>query len=65
LILLHTVHDYSLLTSGTAGPFTVEPLSIPLSIGMAALNVAYGVFIFMRPERAERNSQDHNHKKAE
>lgn len=50
LILLHTVHDYSLLTSGTAGPFTVEPLNVTLSIGMALINVAYGVYILMNAE---------------
>lgn len=50
LILLHTIHDYSLVTSGTAGPFTIEPLSFTLSIGMALANIAYGVFILLKSE---------------
>lgn len=48
LILLHTIHDYSLITSGTAGPFVVEPLAIPISIGLAIFNIVYGVYIVMR-----------------
>lgn len=45
LIVLHAVHDYSFLTSGTAGPFTVEALPMELSIGLALANIAYGVYI--------------------
>lgn len=45
LILLHTLHDYFLVTSGTAGPFVVEPLAMPLAIGLAIVNIVYGVFI--------------------
>jgi membrane protease YdiL (CAAX protease family) len=45
LIILHAIHDYSFVTSGTAGPFTVEPVAIPLSIGLAVLNIVYGVFV--------------------
>lgn len=45
LILLHMLHDYFLLTSGTAGPFVVEPLSPILGIGLSALNIVYGAVI--------------------
>lgn len=56
LILLHTLHDYFLLTSGTAGPFVDEPLSTGLGVVLAVLNVIYGVFILMNPrvEEAKR-----------
>lgn len=45
LIVLHMIHDYMFLTSGTAGPFTVEALPMEISIGLALVNIAYGVFI--------------------
>lgn len=45
LIVLHMLHDYFFLTSGTAGPFVVEPMSATLSIALAILNVAYGIFL--------------------
>jgi membrane protease YdiL (CAAX protease family) len=49
LIVLHTLHDYFFVTSGTAGPFVVEPLGAALGISLAILNVAYGVFILAGP----------------
>lgn len=48
LIVLHMLHDYFLVTSGTAGPFVVEPLSPALGIGLSALNIVYGVVILAR-----------------
>jgi len=48
LIVLHMLHDYFLVTSGTAGPFVVEPLSPALGIGLAALNIIYGAAILAR-----------------
>lgn len=48
LIVLHTVHDYAFLTSGTAGPFVTEPISAELSIGLSLVNIAYGVAVAKR-----------------
>ena len=48
LIVLHMLHDYFLVTSGTAGPFVVEALPATLSIGLSALNTVYGAFILIR-----------------
>jgi len=45
LIVLHAIHDYAFLTSGTAGPFIVEPIAIQLSTGLAILSIAYGLFV--------------------
>jgi len=45
LIVLHMLHDYFLVTSGTAGPFVVQPLSPAISIGLAVLNIAYGAIL--------------------
>lgn len=45
LIVLHTIHDYSFLTSGTAGPFTTEPISMEIRIGLAAVSLAYGFLV--------------------
>jgi len=53
LIVLHMLHDYFLVTSGTAGPFVVEPLSPILGIGLAALNVVYGAVILARGPRTQ------------
>lgn len=50
LIVLHSLHDYMFLTSGTAGPFTVEALPLEISIGLALVNIAYGVFIVRKIE---------------
>jgi membrane protease YdiL (CAAX protease family) len=51
LIVLHMLHDYFFVTSGTAGPFVAEPLGAALGIGLAVLNVAYGVVILAGPDR--------------
>ena len=45
LIVLHIIHDYSFLTSGTAGPFTTEPISMQIRIGLAALGLVYGFLV--------------------
>ena len=45
LIVLHTLFDYSYLTSGTAGPYVAEPISIPLHAVLAVANIAYGVYV--------------------
>lgn len=53
LIFLHAIHDYMFLTSGTAGPFAVEALSIEISIGLALVNIAYGIFIVRKAQWAD------------
>jgi len=55
LIALHTIHDYLLLTSGTAGPFAVQALPSSLVLGLTGLNVAYGVLILARAPKSARH----------
>jgi membrane protease YdiL (CAAX protease family) len=45
LIVLHAVHDYSYLTSGTAGPFLTEPIALPVHMGLSLANLAVGLWI--------------------
>jgi membrane protease YdiL (CAAX protease family) len=45
LIFLHMLHDYSYVTSGSAGPFTVTPFDIRLHLLLSVLNIAYAVLI--------------------
>lgn len=45
LIILHMIHDYAFLTSGTAGPFVVEAISLELSFGLAVVSLAYGIYV--------------------
>lgn len=47
LVVLHAIHDYSYLTSGALGPFVATPIDIPLHMGLAALNAAYGIMILL------------------
>lgn len=47
LIVLHAVHDYSYLTSGTAGPFLAEPLDIRIHLAISALNAAVGFYLLV------------------
>ena len=56
LIVLHTIHDYSFLTSGTAGPFTTEPISMDIRIALAALSLAYGILVAQKAEWAADDS---------
>lgn len=51
LIVLHTVHDFSYLTSGTAGPFTVTPFPPAIHAGLAVLSILYAVIIMRRVDR--------------
>lgn len=45
LIILHMLHDFILVISGTAGPFVVEPISPILHIALSVASLAYGVFL--------------------
>lgn len=45
LIVLHAIHDYIFVTSGTAGPFVIEALPLEASIGLSVINIIYGAFI--------------------
>lgn len=53
LIVLHTVHDFSYLTSGAAGPFTVTPFPPAIHAGLAALSILYALFIMKRVDRED------------
>lgn len=50
LIILHAVHDYSYLTSGTAGPFVAEAIDIQLHMALSVLIAAYGIYILAGSE---------------
>lgn len=50
LIVLHMIHDYMFLTTGTAGPFTIEPLTNEIRISLALINIAYGLYIARKVE---------------
>lgn len=45
LIFLHTLADYIYLTSGTAGPFVVEPIDIRIHLCVAAVNLVIGIYL--------------------
>jgi membrane protease YdiL (CAAX protease family) len=45
MIALHAIHDYSYLTSGTAGPFLTEAIHVRLHVAMSLLNAVYGLFV--------------------
>lgn len=56
LIVLHAIHDYSYLVSGSAGPYLEEPFAIPLHMALSVANIAYGVFVAFRSEWKPVNS---------
>jgi membrane protease YdiL (CAAX protease family) len=45
LIILHMIVDFSFVTSGTAGPFTVVPFPAYLHMIIGALSIVYAVYI--------------------
>lgn len=45
LVVLHALHDYSYVTSGTAGPFLVEALDLRLHMVLSLMNAAFGIYI--------------------
>lgn len=45
LIILHTVHDFIFLISGTAGPFVATPLPYDISITLAIISALYGAYL--------------------
>lgn len=45
LMVLHTIQDYSYVTSGAAGPYTAVPMAVSATVGMSLLNIAYGAYI--------------------
>lgn len=53
LIVLHAVHDFSFVTSGTAGPYTVTPLPHTLHAELAVLSIVYAVFIMSKVDVEE------------
>lgn len=48
LIVLHAVHDFSFLTSGTAGPYLVEPLPSEVNLVLALISILYAVIIMRK-----------------
>lgn len=48
LIVLHAVHDFSYLTSGTAGPYTIEPFPSEIHLILAVSSILYAVFIMRK-----------------
>jgi membrane protease YdiL (CAAX protease family) len=48
LIVLHAVHDFSFLTSGTAGPYTIAPFPLAIHAGLAVFSILYVVFIMRK-----------------
>lgn len=52
LIILHTIHDFSFLTSGTAGPYTVQPFPLGAHVTLAFLSIVYAVFIARKIDAA-------------
>lgn len=52
LIVLHMLHDFMFLISGTAGPYTVIPLPPNLHIILGIISVLYAVYI-IRNVKAE------------
>ena len=45
LIVLHILHDYAYLTSGTAGPYTAEPFPLEIHLILAILSILYAIFL--------------------
>lgn len=45
LIVLHAVHDFALLASGTAGPYTVQAFPAFGHVVIAVLSIGYAVYI--------------------
>ncbi len=45
LIVLHVIHDFMFLVSGTAGPFTVEPLPANIHIILGVISLVYGTYL--------------------
>ncbi len=61
LIFLHAIHDFSYLTSGTAGPFTTEAMDLRIHMGLSALNAFYGLWLLAgveQPGRKDRGTDD-------
>lgn len=45
LIIIHMIWDFSFVTSGTAGPFTVVPFPTSIHMIIGALSIAYAIYI--------------------
>jgi membrane protease YdiL (CAAX protease family) len=53
LIVIHTLHDLVFLISGTAGPYTVRPFPSSANVLIAAISIAYSLYI-VRDVSAEK-----------
>lgn len=56
LIVLHTIHDISYITSGTAGPYTVEPIDTGLHMALSAIYAAYGLYVMTTVDFGEEQA---------
>lgn len=45
LIVLHTLHDFSLVVSGTAGPFATQPLPTSMHIAGTVISIIFGIYL--------------------
>lgn len=45
LIILHTLHDFALVVSGTAGPYATQPLPTSMHIAGAVISILYGAYL--------------------
>lgn len=45
LIILHFIHDFMFLISGTAGPYEVEPLPAEVHLFVGMLSILYGIYL--------------------
>lgn len=62
LIVLHAIHDFSYLTSGTAGPFLVEVLDMRVHFAFSLLNGAVGLYLLAGADTAaEQKAPDAQH----
>lgn len=52
LIVLHTIEDLMFVSSGTAGPFTAEPLPPAIRVALDLATIAYGLYILSRANTA-------------
>jgi membrane protease YdiL (CAAX protease family) len=52
LMILHTIHDLMFVTSGTAGPFTTEPLPPAIRVALDLATIAYSLYVVSRVDTA-------------
>ena len=53
LMVLHTLHDFAFVVSGTAGPFTTQPLPTSMHIAGALISILFGVYLVRNLDAVE------------